>query len=51
MGVIPVSSGLDFLAARPVFRTSANDLADTVVHTVTSPEGMLSELPTSVTRV
>ena len=29
MGVFPVSSGLDFLTPRPMFRTSADDRADT----------------------
>ena len=42
MGVLPVSSGLDFLTPRPMFRTSADDRADTVVHPGTSPGGMLS---------
>ena len=37
MGVVPVSSGLDFLAPRPVFRTSADDRAYTAIHTGTSP--------------
>ena len=40
-----------FSGTRPVFRTSADDRADTVVHTGTSPEGMLSQHPTSVTEV
>ena len=40
-GSIPVSSGLDFLAPRPQFRTSADDRADWVVHPGTSPGGML----------
>ena len=34
-------SGLNFLAPRPQFRTSADDQADRVVHPGTSPGGML----------
>ena len=39
---VPVSSGLDFLAPRPGLPTPADDLTDPVVHTGTSPGGMLS---------